>query len=687
MMMKNIKFSNFDVFAITKELGTILPHGKIDNVYEIDGELLLLKIKTHLNEKKNLIVKNDSRLNFTNFNYPIPKYPSQYIMSLRKYLKNKIILSVNQHNFDRIIIFEISNVEGKTWKFIVELFNKGNYILLDENNIVKIAKSYSKYRDRDILANREYSFPSSRGKDFLNLSQIDFNETVSNLEDEIVRILARNINISGTISEEICLRAEVDKKRSGRDLTPLELDALFNSFKKLRNELLFGEIKAQIVFNEQDEEISVIPFGLELYKDNKVQQFNSFNEAVDVFFSKLDSNKIITPQDQAVNQKIKSQEKILTNQREYLEELKAKKKLYYEQGDFMYANFNTLNKLFNGIKEAKEKSYSLEEINTKLTSAKNEKFEDLDIFVRILPATKQLVIKIDDNEVYLDLNKTVGENANKIFSKGKKAERKLKGTIPAIQKTEENIRKLKIERESIELDIDFLVRKPQKKWYEKFRWFYSSDGFLIIGGRDASSNETIFKKYIEPNDLIFHTNFPGSPLTVLKNPENNHIPEKSIKEAANFVASYSVAWKENWGIVDVFFVFANQISKTPPTGEYLPKGSFMILGKKNIIKAAKTEIALRLDFLDIKNESMSDSKLFYPQVLYEPLNATNNKEGKLIIVKPSKSGKTKGQIAKEIKTYFLKNSEAEMKKWVKILPIDDIINVLPKGTSKIIIPV
>ncbi|MBY8979900.1 MAG: NFACT family protein [Candidatus Lokiarchaeota archaeon] len=685
-MKKNIKFSNFDVFAITKELGTILPNGKIDNVYEIDGELLILKIKTHLNEKRNLIVKNDSRLNITNFKYPIPKYPSQYITSLRKYLKNRRILSVNQHNFDRIIIFEISNMEGNPWKFIIELFNKGNYILLDENNIVKIAKSYNKYKDRDILANRQYNFPSSRGKDFLNLSQIDFNEIASNLEDEIVRILARNINISGTISEEICLRAGVDKKRSGRDLTPLELETLFNSFKKLRNELLFGDIKAKIVLNEQNEQISVIPFGLELYKNNKVQDFNSFNEAVDDFFSKLDSNKILTPQDQAVNQKIKSQEKILKNQLEYVEELKIKKKLYYDHGGFMYDNFNALNKIFNGINEAKEKGYALEEINTKLTSAKNENFEDLNIFLRILPATKQIVILIDKSEVYLDLNKTVGENANIIYSKGKRAEKKLKGTLPAIQKTEENIRKLTIERESIELDIDFLVRKPQKKWYEKFRWFTSSDGFLVIGGRDASSNETIFKKYIEANDIIFHTNFPGSPLTIIKNPENKQIPEETIKEAANFVASYSVAWKENWGIVDVFYVFADQISKTPPTGEYLPKGSFMMLGKKNIIKGAKTEIALRLDFHEIKNENISDSKLFYPQVLYEPINALTNKESNLVFVKPSKSGKTKGQIAKEIKAYFLNNSEAEMKKWVKILPIDDIILVLPTGTSKTIIP-
>jgi len=684
-MKKNIKFSNFDVFAITKELGTTLPHGKIDNVYEIDGELLILKIKTRLNGKKILIVKNDSRLNFTNFNYPIPKYPSQYIISLRKYLKNRVILSVNQHNFDRIIIFEISNAAEKPWKFIVELFNKGNYILVDENDIVKIAKRYNKYRDRDILANRQYSYPSSRGKDFLNLPQIDFNETVSNLEDEIVRILARNINISGTISEEICIRAGVDKKRSGTNLTSAELDALFNSFKKLRNELLFGEIKAQIVFNEEDEQASVIPFSLELFKKNKVQYFNSFNEAVDVFFSKLDSNKLIKPQDQAVNQKIKSQEKILKNQLEYLEELKVKKKLYYDQGGFIYDNFNALNKLFNGIKEAKEKGYPLEEISAKLTAAKSEKFGDLEMFQRILPATKQVVILIDNSEVYLDLKISVGENANFIYKKGKKAERKLKGTLPAIKKTEENIRKLTIERETIELDIDFLVRKPQKKWYEKFRWFTSSDGFLIIGGRDASSNETIFKKYIDPNDIIFHTNFPGSPLTIIKNPENKQIPKESIEEAANFVASYSIAWKENWGIVDVFYVFADQISKTPPTGEYLPKGSFMILGKKNVVKGAKTEIALRLNFSEIKNENISDSKLFYPQVLYETLNSTNKKEGNVIIVKPSKSGKTKGQVAKEIKTYFLNNSEPEMKKWIKILPIDDIILVLPSGKSKIIV--
>ncbi|MBA7551329.1 hypothetical protein ES705_43868 [subsurface metagenome] len=410
---------------------------------------------------------------------------------------------------------------------------------------------------------------------------------------------------------------------------------------------------------------------------------NSFNDAVDEYFSKIDSSNLITPQDQSINQKIKSQEKILRNQQEYLEELKIRKDMYYEYGDFIYANFNAIYKLFDGILDAKAKAYGWEEINAKLQSAKNESLEELAFFVKIIPATKQVVIDINNNEVYLDLNKSVGENANLIYSKGKKAEKKLTGTFPAIEKTKSNIEKLKLKKESIELEVNFLIKKPTKKWYEKFRWFISSDGFLIIGGRDASSNETIFKKYITPYDLIFHTNFPGSPLTVIKNPENKEIPESSIKEAADFVASFSIAWKENWGVVDVFYVLANQISKTPPSGEYLPKGSFMISGKKNVIKDAKTELALRLELIEIKDGANPNVKILYPQIICEPTSTVKNKTSNSILIKPSKSGLTKGKLAKELKSIFLKKSEVDNKKWVKILSLDDIILILPPGTSKI----
>ena len=61
-----------------------------------------------------------------------------------------------------------------------------------------------------------------------------------------------------------------------------------------------------------------------------------------------------------------------------------------------------------------------------------------------------------------------------------------------------------------------LVKQPKKQWFEKFRWFKSSDGYIVVGGKDASSNEIIVKKHLEKNDLYFHTELRGAPSTVPK---------------------------------------------------------------------------------------------------------------------------------------------------------------------------
>ncbi|TFG24905.1 MAG: fibronectin-binding domain-containing protein [Promethearchaeota archaeon] len=681
--MKTIKsFTNVDVFAISKELDLMLRDSTISNVYEIE-DLLILKINTK-EGKRNLIIKRDTRINLTEYDYPIPKYPSQYIMSLRKFLKNRRILSVYQYNFDRIIIFELYNTDSEPWRFIIELFDKGNFILIDENKIIKVAKKYRKFKDRDVLAGKEYSFPLSRGKDFLTINQNDFKELIKNSDVEIVRFLARNINIAGLYSEEICYRAEVDKKALGKDLIEGDLNNLFKSFKNLRNQLLFGNITAQIVKADNGEQLFVIPFEIKMFNEFEKQEFDSFNNAVDKFYSIIDSEIIMKPSDEKIKEKIKSQKKILKNQLDYLEELKLKKKKYYEQGNFIYSNFNPLEELLNVIKTAKSKGYKLEEINNKLQQADLEKFDSIDFFKKIIPSTKQLVIDFNDNEIYLNLDITIGESASLIYEKGKKAEKKIKGTILALEKTKKNIEKLKLEKNSMETEVSFLIKKPKKKWFEKFRWFKSSDDFLVIGGRDASSNETVFKKYLDSNDLVFHTNFPGSPLAIIKNPENKEIPEKTILEAADFVASYSSAWKENWGVVDVFYVLPSQVSKSPPSGEYLPKGSFIISGKKKFIKKAKTELAISLEFIEMETDSDQHTKGFYPKILSAPINAIIGQSKNFIVIKPSKTGLSKGKLAKEIKNHFLKNSNKDMKKWLNLLSIDEIELNLPTGSSIII---
>ena len=674
-------FSNFDVYAIVKELDMILVNSSISNVYEIQ-DLLILKINTKLG-KKNLIIKKDSRINLTEFEYPIPKFPSQYIITLRKFLKNRRILSISQYRFDRVIIIELSDVNEGSWKFIIELFNKGNFLLIDANNIIKVAKRYKIFRDRSILAKQEYSYPKSKEKDFFSINNEDFKLIFKNSENEIVRELSRSLRISGLYSEELCYRANVDKITISKNISGKNLEELYTAFKKLRNQLLFGEIDAHIVLDKQGNDSAVLPFEVEILKEYPKRGFSSFNQAVDEFHSKIDYHSIKIPKDQKINDQIKSQQKILQNQQDYLQEQKIEKKKYYEIGESLYNDLSKLEKLISVILDARKKGYKWDEINDKLKEARIENLEGTEFFNKILPSTNQIIINIVGYEVYLDLKRSLGENANLIYSKGKKADKKIKGTIIAIKETKEKIEKLELKKGALEEEINFLIKKPKKKWYEKFRWFISTDGFLIIGGRDATSNEIIFKKYMEPFELVFHTNIPGSPLVIIKNPERKEISENTINEAADFTASYSRAWKENWGVVDVFYVQPAQVTKSPPSGEYLQKGSFAISGRKKIIKNARTQLAIGLEFVNLENQSNKEGILLYPKIICGPEKAIKTQTDNFLIIFPSKSDSlTKGKLAKEIKTHFIRSVDREHKKWVELLSIDEILLILPNGMSK-----
>ena len=173
----------------------------------------------------------------------------------------------------------------------------------------------------------------------------------------------------------------------------------------------------------------------------------------------------------------------------------------------------------------------------------------------------------------LDLKKSIEENASDYFEKAKKIKKKLKGADIALKQNLKKLKEMESKKEKSDAKEEQLKKIPERKkeWYEKFRWFFSSDGFLVLGGRDATSNEIVVKKHTDKNDLVLHTDMAGSPFFVIKS-ENKKIPESTIKEAADAVCTFSRAWKLGLQTSDVFYV-------TPDQG----RGAFMIYGKTNYI--------------------------------------------------------------------------------------------------------
>lgn len=192
-------------------------------------------------------------------------------------------------------------------------------------------------------------------------------------------------------------------------------------------------------------------------------------------------------------------------------------------------------------------------------------------------------------KLILDIRKSVEANAAVYFEKAKKARKKLEGAKAALGRSQEKLLQLISEKEASGREYAaasaerkaVAVMKQGREWYEKFRWFTSSEGFLCIGGRDATTNEIIIKKHTDSSDLVFHTELAGSPFFIVKSGSHEGpVGPATLEEAAVATASYSRAWKAGLQSVDVYYVKPGQVSKEAKAGEYLTKGAFMIYGRK-----------------------------------------------------------------------------------------------------------
>lgn len=266
-------------------------------------------------------------------------------------------------------------------------------------------------------------------------------------------------------------------------------------------------------------------------------------------------------------------------------------------------------------------------------------------------------------EIALDLKKTANQNAMHYFEELKKARKKLEGVGKAIPETMSKMEKLKVAK--VDANQIVAAKKAKKEWYEKFHWFFSSDGLLVIGGKDATSNEVVVKKYMEPKDLHFHAEIVGAPHVVVKCEKKNEAPQKTVEEAAQFAAIFSRAWQSGVAAADVYSVLPEQVSKKAPSGEFMAKGAFMIYGERKWFRKVPLECAVGI-------EKGVDNL----RVISGPKSAIEKTAE--FFVEIGLGDEKKGEMAKRLKKMFedrLGQKDA--------ISLDDVVAMLPNGGLKL----
>ena len=651
--------SNVDIYTISNELNNLLSGARVDKSFQPTKDIVVMRFHVPGTGRIDLVMQCGSRIHTSQYPLENPTTPPTFPMLLRKRIKGAHVESIKQHNFDRVV--EIKVKKDKYYTIIVELFDKGNIILLDDENNIILPLKRKQWSHRDISSKKEYKFPEERGINPITVNEGEFQELFENSESDVVRTLAMN-GLGSLYAEEIIKRAnetvEVEKNMPSTELSQEQINGLYTGLKELFDNLKNDSIKPQIVKNDSKED--VVALDLVKYEDFEKTYFDNFNEACDEFYSKKVNTSIKDVKEAAWNKKVNKFEKRLSLQQETLDNFKKTIEESQHKGEVIYSNYPSIENIINVVNTARSKDYSFKEIGKTLKKAKNDGMDEAQIYESI-DKMGVLTLNIDDTKINIDPKLTIPENAEKYYEKSKKAKRKIKGALIAIENTKKQLEDIKAKKDIAMEHIAVPKKRVKKnlKWYEKLRWFISSDNVLVVGGRDANSNESIVKKYLEPNDIYLHADIHGATSTAIKL-NGNKLNDNLLKESGEFAASFSSAWSMGFTSQDVFWVHPDQVSKTPESGEFLPKGSFVIRGHRNYIRGARVKLAIGI--VDYEGK----------RIMAGPIEALEAHSENFVVLKP---GFTKKEaIAKKI---INKINEDDL------LTLDDIIRVLPSGKCDI----
>ncbi|MDI6643658.1 MAG: ribosome rescue protein RqcH [Methanobacteriaceae archaeon] len=646
--------SNVDVYAICTELNDILKNARVDKAFQPTKDTVIIRFHVPGKGRVDVVFQAGKRLHLTQYPLPNPQVPPSFPMMLRKYLRGGNVKEIRQYNFDRIIELEVKKEQKYT--MIIELFAQGNIILLDEEDRIILPLKRKLWTDRKISSKEEYKYPPKRGINPLEVEKKEILEKFENSKTDVIRTLART-GLGGVYAEEIIARTGLDKKAPANEIKPEEVDLIYQTVQELFQPLKDKEFSPQIVSNSKED---VLPLNLKIYEKYSKREFDTFNEAADEFYSSKVRADIKKVQEDVWSAEIGKYEKRLRLQEETLENFKKTIKESKKKGELLYSNYQEIQNILNTIIKARE-NLSWQEIIKKIKSGKKKGVPGLDM-IQSLDQLGNLVLKIDGTNIRIDVNSTIPENAEIYYEKAKKAKRKIRGVNIAIEKTRKEIEKVTNKKEIAMERITLPQKRIKKelKWFEKLRWFLSSDGLLVIGGRDANTNEMVVKKYMDNNDLYLHSDIHGAPSVVIKKGEGE-IPESTINEAAVFAASFSSAWPKGLGSLDVYSVEPDQVSKTPKSGEFVAKGAFIIRGKRNYIRNVPLQISVGL--VDYEGK----------RIMAGPTKAIRKYTDKYVTIKPGYMKKE--ALAREI----LKKIDNE-----RILSTEDVIRVLPSGKADIV---
>ncbi|MGQ9719313.1 MAG: ribosome rescue protein RqcH [Nitrososphaerales archaeon] len=640
-----MELSSIDLKHIVGRLNEILTGYYVSNVYQIDDDTVLLKLHHSEKAEKSLVVSAGKGLWLTKYSVK-PRESLGIASALRKRLARARLVGIEQPEGERIVILDMNVSEGSL-KLIGEFFGEGNIVLTDGNGLILSALKKLRVRHREISMGNKYTLPPLRG---LNIGSLSIEDMLPllDLNLEASKWLGRNLALSKKYIEEILARAEVDPKTKGTSLKKENVERIYMKTKEVVSLAEAQDVMPMLIL-EDGHLVDATPFEFLSYQGKESRVCLSYLDALDDIFTGMMAKSKHEVSLRPLRQKIREIDFTLDEQQ------RSKEGILTRAGAIRSAALRLSEEVF---------AHGVEYIEDVVDRVSDFGFDDLAL------KNDKWVATIGGLTLEMDKDCMIMKLVSKLYDEAKSLERGARAIEVAERSLKEN-RNAMIERlreQESKTESERRELKREKAWFERYRWFLTSEGLLAIGGRDATSNVKIIKRHMGDQDLVFHADLTGSPFFVLKDvrPEM----ERSIKETAQAVASYSRAWREGFASIDAYWVEPKQVKTQAPSGMYLPKGSFLIEGRKNYIKGLEVKIAIGLH--QVRGKIV---------VMGGPQSAVKKNSLAYVVIEPDRV--SIGETAKKVKFELIKATGKEVPS-LKDLPLDDIARALPPSGGRIV---
>lgn len=620
------RFNTVDIRAAIAEINASCVGMRVNNIYDIDNKTYLIRLQKP-ECKSVLLIESGIRIHSTEFDWPKNIMPSGFAMKCRKHLKSRRLVHVQQLGVDRIVDIQFGSDEA-AYHLILELYDRGNIILTDHQFMILNLLRFRTAEAEDVkIAVRErYPVENARAEEpIISLQRLTQVLSGAQTGDQLKRLLNPHLPYGGPLIEH-CLASvgmsglyKVDSQTDLAQVSLRVLEALQMAENYMQKTANFSgqgfiiqksEQKPSVCAGDAVEELLTYeefhPFLFCQHAKSRHVEFESFNKAVDEFFSQMESQKLDMRALQQEKQALKKLENVRKDHQQRLEALNQAQEVERLKGELVELNLPVVQRALQVVRSALANQVDWVEIGRMVTEAqaagdpvacsiKELKLQSNHITLLLrnpetsleggaaeLQSGKKSRSREKPLLVDIDINLSAHANAKRYYDSKRSAAKKEQKTVEAAQKAFKSAEK-KTKQTLKDVQTVTSIQKARKVyWFEKFLWFLSSENYLIIAGRDQQQNEMIVKRYLRAGDLYVHADLHGATSCVIKNSSGEAVPPRTLTEAATMAVCYSAAWDAKV-ITSAWWVQHDQVSKTAPSGEYLTTGSFMIRGKKNFL--------------------------------------------------------------------------------------------------------